>query len=66
MTGYGNISVGAYFTPALTTLGVPYETIAASAMELMLEKLSGKEIFRQITLESPLIIRESCGSNSPD
>ena len=66
VVGYGNISVGAYFRPSLTTLGVPYEAIAASAMELMLEALSGRKTLRKITLESPLIIRESCGTNKPD
>ena len=66
VVGYGNISVGDCFTPALTTLGVPYEAIASAAMELMLEKLEGHNELRQITLESPLIIRESCGANRPE
>ena len=65
VVGYGNIEVGAYMTPALTTLATPYEAIAQAAMELMLEQLEGQETPRQITLETPLIVRESCGANRP-
>ena len=65
VVGYGNIEVGAYMTPALTTLATPREGIAQAAMELMLEQLEGQETPRQITLETPLIVRESCGVNRP-
>ena len=65
VVGYGNIEVGAYMTPTLTTLATPREAIAQAAMELMLEQLKGQETPRQITLETPLIVRESCGANKP-
>ncbi len=65
VVGYGNIEVGAYMAPALTTLSVPYEGIAEAAMELMLEQLEGQETPRQIALETPLVVRESCGANRP-
>ena len=65
VVGYGNIEVGAYMTPALTTLATPREAMAQAAMELMLEQLEGQETPRQITLETPLIVRESCGVNRP-
>ena len=65
VVGYGNIEVGAYMTPALTTLATPREAIAQAAIELMLEQLEGQETPRQITLETPLIVRESCGANRP-
>ena len=65
VVGFGNIEVGAYMTPALTTLATPYEEIAQAAMELMLEQLEGQETPRQITLETPLVVRESCGANRP-
>ena len=63
--GQGDIDVAAYVTPALTTLATPYEAIAQAAMELMLEQLEGQETPRQITLKSPLIVRESCGADRP-
>ena len=65
VVGFGNIEVGAYMTPALTTLATPREAIAEAVMELMLEQLEGQEEPRQITLETPLIVRESCGANRP-
>ena len=65
VVGYGNIEVGAYMTPALTTLATPREAIAQGVIELMLEQLEGQETPRQITLETPLIVRESCGANRP-
>ena len=64
VVGYGNIDVGAYLTPALTTLAIPYEAIAQAAMELMLEQLEGEETPRQIILKSSIVMRESCGANS--
>ena len=65
VVGFGNIEVGAYMTPALTTLATPREAIAEAAVELMLEQLEGQDELRQITLETPLIVRESCGANRP-
>lgn len=65
VVGFGNIEMGAYITPALTTLATPREAIAEAVMELMLEQLGGPEEPRQITLETPLIVRESCGANKP-
>ena len=63
VVGHGDIGVAAYVTPALTTLTISYEAIAEAAMELMLEQLEGEETPRQITLKSPLVVRESCGAN---
>ena len=63
VVGNGNSDMGEYVTPALTTLATPYEAIAQAAMELMLEQLEGRRDGpRQITLKSPLIVRESCGA----
>ena len=62
--GNGAIDIGEYVTPALTTLATPYEAIAQAAMDLMLEQLEGgRDGPRQITLKSPLIVRESCGAD---
>ena len=62
--GNGNLEVAKYTTPALTTLAIPFEKIAQTAMELMLEQLEGQDTPRQITVRSPLIVRESCGAKS--
>ena len=64
VVGSGDIDLSAYMTPALTTLATPYEAIAQAAMELMVEQLEGRNAPRQVTLTSPLVVRESCGANS--
>ena len=63
VVGNGDIGVAARMIPALTTLATPYEAIAQAAMKLMLEQLEGRQGEpRQIILQSPLIVRESCGA----
>ena len=62
VTGYGDLDVSAYVTPALTTLTIPYEEIADTVMDLMLERLRGDREVRQAPLRSRLVVRESCGS----
>ncbi|MCY3735437.1 MAG: LacI family DNA-binding transcriptional regulator [Gemmatimonadaceae bacterium] len=64
VVGSGDLDPGAYVTPALTTLAPPYEEIALSAMDLMLQQLKGDDTPRQVTLRSQLIVRESCGASS--
>ena len=41
VVGSGDLDVSAYFTPALTTLQTPYEQIAETVMDLMLEQAAG-------------------------
>ena len=64
VVGQGDIEVSAYMTPALTTLATPYEEIAETVMDLMLELLQGDASPRprKVTLPYRLIVRESCGS----
>ena len=64
VVGSGDLEVGAYVTPALTTLATPYKAIAERAMELIWEQLEGRDEPRQVTLESSLVVRESCGENT--
>ena len=63
VVGNGDMDVAAYITPPLTTLATPCEAIAEAAMDLMLEQLQGQDEPRHITLQSPLVVRESCGAN---
>ena len=61
VVGFGDIDVSAYLSPALTTMAVPYEEIARSALELLLRKIGGEDTMDRVTLRSRLVIRESCG-----
>ena len=64
VVGQGDLEVSAYLSPALTTLATPYEEIAETVMDLMLELLQGSASPRprKVTLPYRLIVRESCGS----
>ena len=64
VVGQGDLEVSAYLKPALTTLAIPYEEIAETVMDLMLELLQGDACPRprKITLTPRLVVRESCGS----
>ncbi len=63
VVGQGDLEVSAYQSPALTTLATPYEEIAETVMDLMLELLQGGACRpRRVTLTPRLIVRESCGS----
>ena len=65
VVGNEDISVSAFMTPALTTLATPYKEMAEEAMELMLEQIDGRHEARCVKLKIPLIVRESCGANTP-
>lgn len=65
VVGNGDISVSAYVNPSLTTLATPHKEMAEAAMELMLEQIEGRHEIRQVKLKTPLIVRESCGANTP-
>ncbi len=65
VVGNGDLGVAEHMTPALTTLATPYEAIAQAALELMLEQLAGGPgSARQVTLQAPLVVRESCGATN--
>ena len=65
VVGYGDLDMAAYTTPALTTMENPYEKIAEAAMDLMLNELQGHDTPpRQITLQSRLVVRKSCGAST--
>ena len=63
VVGNGDIEAAAYMMPSLTTLATPYEAIAQTVMDLMLEQLEGQDKSRQVILKSRLVVRESCGAN---
>ncbi len=63
VVGNGDIEAAAYMMPSLTTLATPYEAIAQTVMDLMLEQLEGQDKPRQVILKSRLVVRESCGAN---
>ena len=66
VVGNGDIEAAASMMPSLTTLATPYEAIAQTVMDLMLEQLEGQDEPRQVILKSRLVVRESCGANKSE
>ena len=62
VTGFGDYEVSAYVNPALTTLSIPYEDMAATAVHGILRQLQGHPVPGRSVFEPRLTVRESCGA----
>jgi LacI family transcriptional regulator len=62
MIGFDDIEVSAFLTPPLTTVRVHTELMGRTAVQLLLERAEGREVASHITINTKLIVRESCGS----
>lgn len=63
--GFDDIPIAEAISPALTTIAQPYDEMATTATNLLLEKLSQpqgnqKNKFERIVLQPHLVIRETC------
>ena len=62
VVGFDNIKEGRYFTPSLTTVEQPVEEIADKVVEILVDRIEGRDReTRKVVIEPGLIIRESCG-----
>jgi LacI family transcriptional regulator len=59
VASFNDISVAQFLNPPLTTVRLPAEEIGEGAVELLLERVGGREIAKQITLASTLVWRGS-------
>jgi LacI family transcriptional regulator len=59
--GFDDIEVAAFVNPPLTTVRVFPEQIGKTAVQLLVERLEGREPTMQVTIGTELVIRESCG-----
>jgi len=62
VVGYGGIEIGAYFIPSLTSVATPVSEISREVVQLLIDQLEGETKVRQVTVDSQLVIRESCGA----
>lgn len=60
--GFDDIEVSAFLTPPLTTVRVHTELMGRTAVQLLLERVEGRDITSHITINTKLIVRESSGS----
>jgi len=61
VTGFDCIEESELTTPPLTTVRQPFHEIGRSAVELLLAKMRGENVPMRSILQTPLVIRQSCG-----
>lgn len=59
VASFNDISVAQFLNPPLTTIRLPSEEIGETAVELLLERVAGRELAKRINLASVLIWRGS-------
>lgn len=57
-----DIEMAAFVSPPLTTVKMYSEQMGRVAVNLILERISGREIPLKVEVPTKLIIRDSCGS----
>ena len=64
VTGFDHIGEGDISYPALTTVDQDYETIGYKSCELLYSMVKGEDADENISVDSRLIVGESCGCNA--
>jgi LacI family transcriptional regulator len=59
VASFNDISVAQFLNPPLTTVHLPAEEIGETAVELLLERVGGRELAKQINLASRIVWRAS-------
>ena len=59
VASFNDISVARFLNPPLTTVRLPAEEIGETAVDLLLERLAGRELAKRVTLESKIVWRGS-------
>jgi DNA-binding LacI/PurR family transcriptional regulator len=62
VVGFDDIFLAAHTNPALTTVRVPAYGLGWTAAEVLITLIEGDEEAASVTLETELVIRESCGA----
>lgn len=65
VVGFDDIFVAAHISPPLTTVRVPAYGLGWTAADVLITLIEGDEDVSSVTLETELVIRESCGAHLP-
>jgi LacI family transcriptional regulator len=65
VASFNDISVAQFLNPPLTTIRLPSEEIGETAVELLLEKVAGRELSKRINLSSQIVWRGSTETQPP-
>jgi DNA-binding LacI/PurR family transcriptional regulator/signal transduction histidine kinase/ActR/RegA family two-component response regulator len=61
VTGFDDVPLSRMANPALTTVSQPFDAMAEKAIQIILDKLSGKPVAPVTRLATEFIARRSCG-----
>ncbi|WP_042170551.1 LacI family DNA-binding transcriptional regulator [Paenibacillus gorillae] len=61
IVGFDDIEMSAFLSPPLSTVKAYTEQMGKTAVQLLMERIKGREASMEVTIETKLIIRESCG-----
>jgi LacI family transcriptional regulator len=64
VVGFDDIFLSAHAQPPLTTVRVPAHEMGWTAAELLVPLIEGDEAAQSVTLETELVIRDSCGAKT--
>ncbi len=62
IVGFDDIFLAAHVQPPLTTVRVPAYGLGWTAAEILISLIEGDEEVSAVTLETELVIRDSCGT----
>ena len=62
VVGYDDVTLAGYAHPALTTVHVPAYGLGWTAVNLLVSLIEGEREVASVTLETKLVIRDSCGA----
>ncbi|MHA6298722.1 LacI family DNA-binding transcriptional regulator [Devosia sp. CAU 1758] len=65
IASFNDNSVAQFLNPPLTTVHLPAEEIGETAVELLLERVGGRDLAKQITLATSIVWRESTRAPTP-
>ncbi|QAY66853.1 substrate-binding domain-containing protein [Paenibacillus protaetiae] len=64
LAGFDDIELAAFAQPSLTTVKVYAEQLGRTAVQLLAERLEGREAAMHVMLDPVLVVRESSGAPS--
>lgn len=64
VAGFNDIEEGRLVSPPLTSVSLPFYDQGRQSVEVLLAKLAGQTVPGQVTLDSRLLVRQSCGCPS--
>lgn len=64
IAGFNDIEEGRLVSPPLTSVSLPFYDQGRQSVEVLLGQLAGQKVPGQVTLDSRLLVRQSCGCPS--